>query len=78
MVAHLARDPTGQDLAALLLAEPAAREVAPVHERHDIDDDLVLVEDSVDDHGNYGCEVRLAGDLNKKATTRPPAWNTAL
>lgn len=63
--AHFAADPAGEDLAALFLAEAAAREVAAVDKGDDVDDDLVLVEDGVDDDGDDGGEVGLAGDFDE-------------
>ena len=63
--AQLAADPPGEDLTTLFLVEPAAREVALVDERDDVDDDLVLVEDGVDNDGDERREVRLARDLDE-------------
>jgi len=63
--AQLTGDPAGEDLAALFLAETAAREVASADEGDDVDDDLVLVEDGVDDDGDERGEVGFAGYLDQ-------------
>ena len=62
--AQLAADPACEDLAALFLAEAAAREVALVYEGDDVDYNLMLVEDGVDNDGDDGSEVGFACDFN--------------
>lgn len=63
--AHLARDPGGEDLAALLFAEARAREVAAVDEGDNVDYDLMFIKDGVDNYGDDGGEVGLAANFDE-------------
>jgi hypothetical protein len=55
----------------LLFAQATPREVAFGHERDNVDDEVVTVEDRVHNNRNYGCEEMLAVHLdedNREAT----------
>jgi len=62
---HLAANPAGKDLAALLLVEPTTWEVAFVDKGYDVNNNLVLVENRVDDDWHDGRKVCFAGYLHE-------------
>ena len=58
-------DPAGKDLAALLLAEARAGEVAFRDERNNVNDDLMLVQYSVDDDGDDGGKIGFSNNFDE-------------
>lgn len=61
---HLAGHPAGKDLASLLLAEAGSREVALLDEGDNVDDNLMLVENSVNNYGYKRGQVSFAANLD--------------
>lgn len=61
---HLARHPPSQNLSSLLLAEARAREITPLDEGNNVDNNLVLVKDGVDDHGHKRGQISFAADFD--------------
>ena len=58
-------DPAGKNLAALLLAEARAGEIAFRDECNNVNDDLMLVEYSVDNDGDDGGKICFPSDFDE-------------
>ena len=63
--AHLAGDPSCEDLPTLLFAQARAWEVTLCDEGDNVGHELMLVENGVNDDGDYGGKVGFSNDLDE-------------